>query len=43
MYAEVIVDVNHSEVDKIFDYRIALPDVNVGSRVVVPFGKKNIE
>lgn len=43
MYAEVIVDVNHSDVDKIFDYRITLPDVKIGSRVVVPFGKKNVD
>ncbi|MDR0856437.1 MAG: primosomal protein N', partial [Clostridiales bacterium] len=41
-YAEVIVDIAASEVDKIFDY--ILPDgVHVGQRVLVPFGKSLIE
>ena len=43
MYAQVIVDLLNSETDKIFDYKITLPDVSIGSRVVVPFGNKNIE
>lgn len=43
MFAKVIVDINHVEVDKIFDYRITTDDVKIGSRVVVPFGKKNID
>ncbi len=38
MVAEVIVDIAHSDVDKIFDY--ACDDtVEAGMRVVVPFGK----
>ncbi len=36
MYAEVIVDVAHSDVDKIFDY--ACGSLAAGMRVVVPFG-----
>ncbi len=44
MYAEVIVDVLNSEVDKVFDY--AIPDslsVNLGARVFVPFGNRKID
>lgn len=43
-YAEIIVDVAHSNVDKIFDY--LLPDgmqVLPGSRVFVPFGRMTVE
>ena len=43
-YAEIIVDVAHSNVDKIFDY--LLPegmDVSPGSRVFVPFGRTKVE
>ena len=39
-YVQVIVDIAHSNVDRIFDY--ALPEgiaVLPGCRVVVPFGK----
>lgn len=42
MIARVIVDVQSSLVDKIFDYS-CFDDVKVGSRVLVPFGKRNIE
>lgn len=42
MIAEVIVDIAHSEVDKVFDY-ITTPDIQKGQRVVVPFGKRTIE
>lgn len=42
MIAKVIVDVNSSLVDKIFDYS-CFDDVKVGSRVLVPFGNRNIE
>ncbi len=38
MYAEVIVDIAHSDVDKIFDYACG-GDVVRGMRVVVPFGR----
>ncbi len=43
MIAEVIVDIAHSEVDKIFDYNVSLPNVYVGSRVVVPFGRTTVD
>ena len=42
MIAEVIVDIAHSEVDRIFDYDCR-EDVFVGSRVIVPFGNTKIE
>ena len=38
MIAEVIVDVAHSEVDKIFDY-LCDDSVQAGCRVTVPFGR----
>ena len=38
MVCEVIVDIAHSEVDKIFDYACEEP-VEAGTRVTVPFGK----
>ena len=38
MVAEVIVDVAHSDVDKIFDYTCD-EDVRAGCRVTVPFGR----
>ena len=44
MYAEVIVDITHEKLDKVFEYRIPseLEGVlRVGMEVVVPFGKGN--
>lgn len=44
MIAKVIVDILNSEVDKVFDYLI--PEditVQVGDRVLLPFGNRNIE
>lgn len=43
MIAEVIVDIAHSEVDKIFDYQTGFLNVECGSRVVVPFGNTKID
>ena len=44
MIAEVIVDISHSEVDKVFEYSFDKDcQVELGSRVCVPFGKKLIE
>ena len=43
MIAEVIVDITNSEVDKIFDYNIGDLNVEIGSRVSVPFGNRKIE
>ena len=42
MIARVIVDVESSLVDKIFDYS-CFDDVKLGSRVLVPFGNRYIE
>lgn len=42
MIAEVIVDINHSNVDKIFEY-LNPESIPTGSRVFVPFGRQNIE
>lgn len=43
MFASVIVDINHSEVDKIFEYSFSGLPVKLGSRVLVPFGNKYVE
>ena len=44
MIASVIVDIIHSEVDKIFEYSFTqADDIKIGSRVLVPFGYKTIE
>lgn len=44
MIAEVIVDIAHSEVDKIFDYILpAELGAVAGCRVLVPFGPRDIE
>ena len=43
MFADVIVDINNVEVDKIFEYRATNCNIDIGSRVVVPFGNKVIE
>ena len=44
MIAEVIVDISGSEVDRVFDYAVAdVKNVQKGSRVAVPFGKREIE
>ena len=44
MYAEIIVDVLNSEVDKVFDY-LCPPNtcVPLGAKVLVPFGNRKIE
>ena len=42
MFAKVIVDIAHSQVDKVFEY--SCPDgLAVGSRVKVPFGGRKID
>ena len=44
MFAQVIVDVLSSQVDKIFDYIIPTEIIlTVGVKVIVPFGNRNIE
>ncbi len=42
MVYEVIVDISNSEIDKVFDYHSPF-DVDVGYRVLVPFGRRQIE
>ena len=42
MFAKVIVDIIHSEVDRLFEYRVPEGmELDVGFRVHVPFGKGN--
>ena len=44
MYANIIVDISHEQLDRTFQYRIpeALSQtVTEGSQVVIPFGKSN--
>lgn len=44
MYAQVIIDANHAEVDRVFDYRVPAQweeAVCVGLRVMAPFGQRN--
>ena len=44
MYARVIVDIASSMVDKVFDYSLDdFDDIEVGTRVLVPFGARPIE
>ena len=44
MYAEVIVDISHGDVDRIFEYSTdGCGEVFVGSRVTVPFGRYTVE
>lgn len=42
MYAQVIVDIAHSQVDRIFEYSCP-PETKAGSRVKVPFGGRVID
>ena len=42
MFAKVIVDIAHSQVDKVFEYSCP-PETRVGCRVKVPFGGRIIE
>ena len=42
MFAQVIVDILHSSVDRIYDYSFT-EGVYPGCRVVVPFGNKKVD
>ena len=42
MIYRVIVDISNSEVDRVFDYSSEF-DIDIGSRVKVPFGNRTIE
>ncbi|MCL1945397.1 MAG: primosomal protein N' [Firmicutes bacterium] len=41
-YAQVIVDVSASEIDRVFDY-VSIEGCLIGHRVVVPFGARQVE
>lgn len=46
IYANIIIDISHEKVDRLFQYRIPKPllgKIIVGMCVVVPFGKGNRE
>ena len=46
MIAGVLVEISNKNVDKIFDYKIPddlISDIRVGIRVLVPFGRMNLE
>lgn len=43
MYARVIVDISNSEVDHVFDYDMGSYSLEAGYRVIVPFGKNQVE
>ena len=43
MIAQVIVDIAHGEVDRVFDYKIEDNAYGLGCRVEVPFGRQKIE
>lgn len=43
-YADIIIDISHSAIDRVFQYRIGAmleEQVQIGSMVTVPFGKGN--
>ena len=44
LYASIIIDISHENVDRTFQYRIPealLPDIRIGTQVSVPFGNGN--
>lgn len=44
MYADIIVDISHEQLDRTFQYRVPdllLPEIDVGVMVNIPFGKGN--
>ena len=46
LIAGVLVEISNKNVDKIFDYKIPddlISDIRVGIRVLVPFGRMNLE
>ena len=46
MYADVIIDITHEKVDKVFQYEIPKelePVLKIGMEILVPFGKGNHE
>ena len=47
MYADIIIDITHEKLDKVFQYRHPFTELEgmleVGTEVVVPFGRGNKE
>ena len=46
MYADIIIDITHEKLDKVFQYRIPSSlegMLEIGTEVVVPFGRGNKE
>jgi len=46
MYANIIIDITHEKLDKIFQYEIPgelMENLSIGTEVIVPFGKGNRE
>ncbi|MDO5406537.1 MAG: primosomal protein N' [Eubacteriales bacterium] len=44
LYASIIIDISHENVDRVFQYRIPeelLPQIRIGTQVQVPFGAGN--
>ena len=46
MYANIIIDITHEKLDKIFQYKIPKElerELEIGTEVAVPFGRGNRE
>ena len=46
MYADIIIDITHEKLDKVFQYRVPEElegDLRTGAGVIVPFGRGNRE
>ena len=46
MVVGILIEISHQNVDKIFDYHvpdILVPEIKVGIRVEVPFGRQTLE
>ena len=44
MFADIIIDLSHEQIDRPFSYRVPINlegQVEIGSRVIIPFGKGN--
>ncbi len=44
MYADIIIDITHEKLDKVFQYRVPEElegDLRTGAGVIVPFGRGN--
>ena len=46
MVVGILVEISHQNIDKIFDYHVPdvlIPEIKVGIRVEVPFGRQTLE